>query len=400
MTPGDQLGPYRLLEAAPVDSEGPLWLATEADGTLVHLEICADDDPSFASESQLRADLAFAEKLRHPNLARILDAGIDGGHRYVATEFIEGLRLPALVDGLHRAGRTFPAWAAAYLMHGMAVALRHVHTRPGPDGQPLQTIGRPVHPNAIAVTRTGGVKLATLVTLRRAPREVSGEDPAAGYQSPEAIAALPLDGRSDLFGLGVLAWELVTDRPLFRQLPDRQRSEAILDGEIPALPAGVPRLLRDAIHSCLARRPEDRMQSADMLVAQLVDALQQPEASADETRRLVALANSFVTPVRAATAALLDDTKIADTRQSQPGRGRRRIRSAVSRIRLASDAVIYPTSRRPILRRHSGRGRNRQRPFRSARPAGLRRHGRSVPGPRPRARRGCRAENAAAVRAR
>ena len=319
MKPGDALGPYEVIEAGYDDGLGALWLAQDTDGLLVHVEIYPPDDPSFAPDERLTVDLQVAGGLRHANLVRIVAAGRAPQGTYVASEFVEGLRLPALVEGLRRAGRAVPPWVAAYIMHGLATALRCIHGHIGPDGRPLGTVGRTLHPHNVVLTRTGGIKLAALPSVGPV-RPVSNSERIGPYQSPEVLDAAPMDARSDLFGLGIIIWELLADRPLFRGIPEPQRGQAIRIADVPPLPDTVPEFLVAVTMRCLARRPEDRLPNAEHLVGVLNEALRQhPEASADMTRRLVALAASHVARPRPQTAVL--DKVEPETPEPSPARG-------------------------------------------------------------------------------
>ena len=321
MTQGDHVGPYRVLEPAlgsyPVDPAlGALWLGRDAEGNLVYLEVrplaAATHNPRDHRDhrdhrdraADLRADLDVAQQLRHPNLVRILDAGIDGDREYVATEFVEGLRLPALLEGLREGMERLSPWVVGYIAHRLAQALAYVHGFAGPKGRPLGMLGRPVLPASVNLTRTGGVKLAALLNqhpidrfdtiANRAPDELS--EPVELLETTEAHRS-EHDDRSDVFDLGVICWELLSGKPWVHRATGPVMREAVLGAEVPDLPPSVPEPLAIITMRCLSRDADERLRAstvADLLAEAIED---HPEASPEEVRRLVAVASAKLTPI-------------------------------------------------------------------------------------------------------
>ena len=256
MTPGDIVGAYALIEAD--DEHQRLWLAQSPDGRLVHIDFDVGDHLAFGE-----TEAQSVKALKHPNLVRFLEANVHDGQPYVVTEFVEGLRLPRLVEGVYELGKIVPPWCVAYIVRGAAEALRFL------DSVDVSlSPSRPLRPDHILVTRTGGVKLA----------------------APGGVRAKPDDRPHSLFDLGVIGWELLSNR----SLPATIREATTLHKEdVPALPPHIPDALAAVTVRCLARGAADRIAGYDELLGLLTEGLeQQADAPVEQMRRLVAQAGS------------------------------------------------------------------------------------------------------------
>ena len=210
LRPGTRLGPYELLRRLGAGGMAEVWLARRADGAFkrdVALKV-----PMLA---QLRADLEqrFARErdivasLEHPNIARLYDAGVDaGGLPYLSMEYVQGQPLTDYCDarGLRIAQRL-------ELLLQVLEAVHYAHQR--------QVIHRDLKPSNILVMEPGQVRLldfgvAKLLDLDTADEmpltSVYGRALTADYASPELLRGDDVDGRSDIYSLGVLLYELLT----------------------------------------------------------------------------------------------------------------------------------------------------------------------------------------------
>ena len=208
--------------------------------------------------------------LSHPNIVTIFDVGEDpaSSTAFIAMEFIEGRTLKEIAAGEGRldAGRVVEIGAA------LASALDYAH-REG-------VIHRDVKPANIMVTDKGGVvKITDFGIAHLAAVDVGEEDSAFGtpfYMSPEQIRGLPLDGRTDVYSLGVVLFELLVGHHPFPERTLADLARAILERPAPepaALCPQVPAELSEVVARCLEKRPEDRFGSGRDLVAALVGAL-------------------------------------------------------------------------------------------------------------------------------
>ncbi len=129
---------------------------------------------------------------------------------------------------------------ATFIAHEAAEALAYAHALAGPDGTPLNIVHRDVSPSNIICQRAGGVKLLDF-GIAQALSEPEGEKSERtfkgkiAYVAPERIKDLPADARSDLFSLGVVLWELLAGRKLFRGQTELETLKNVVERPIPAL---------------------------------------------------------------------------------------------------------------------------------------------------------------------
>ena len=217
------------------------------------------------------AEARLAAQLSHPNVVQIFDVGETDGDLYMAMEYVDGRDLRELVD----LGRPTPAHVVAHLGLEIARALGYLHGARDLRGRELKIVHRDVSPQNVLVDRSGrvvlidfGVALSGEGELQKRRRKVAGN---LAYMSPEQCYGEPLDGRSDLFSLGVVLWELLMAEPLFRRDGMVETRDALLRGVIPPL-ENVPKPLEEIVMRLLSRDREHRPASADE-VARELDAL-------------------------------------------------------------------------------------------------------------------------------
>ena len=216
--------------------------------------------------------------LHHPNIVQVFDFGNVGGTYFLAMEYVRGRDVSAILRRLREGERTCPVGVATFIAHEVAQALAYAHALAGPDGRPLGMIHRDVSPANIICQRAGGVKLLDFgiaKALGEPEVEKTGQRLFKGklsYVAPERIKDQPLDGRSDLFSLGVVLWELLAGRKLFRGKSDFQTLKNVTEMEVPApssLRPDVPPELDRIVARVLARDPADRYPTGQALAEEL-----------------------------------------------------------------------------------------------------------------------------------
>ena len=161
----------------------------------------------------------IASSLTHVNIVQVSDFGELDGSYYLAMELVDGVDLGRLREAAARRGLRIPVPIVAYLIAEAARGLAYAHEKRGPDGAPLGIVHRDVSPQNVLVSYAGEVKIADFGIAKATGKLHKTESGAVmgkiRYMSPEQINGEPLDGRSDLFALGVIFWELLVGAPLW-----------------------------------------------------------------------------------------------------------------------------------------------------------------------------------------
>jgi serine/threonine-protein kinase len=256
---GSLVGPYRLLRELGVGGMGTVCLAERADGTLkrqVALKLPRTAWTRGLAERMARERDILAA-LEHPNIARLYDAGTDAqGRPYLALEYVEGQPIDA-----YCAQQKLPVRARVELLLQVAHAVAFAHSR--------LVVHRDLKPSNILVTADGQVRLldfgiAKLLEGNRAAEtqltQLAGRALTPDYASPEQIRGDPIGTASDVYSLGVVAFELLAGvRPYkLKRGSAAEVEEAVLAADVPlassvATDVASKRALRGDLDAILAQ---------------------------------------------------------------------------------------------------------------------------------------------------
>ncbi len=213
----------------------------------------------------------IAATLSHPNIVQIFDVGQIEGTYFIAMEHIHGEDIRSIVRAMKKKSVTeFPLEHTIGIVLGMCAGLAYAHEKRDLDGATLDIVHRDISPQNIVVTFTGDVKIVDF-GIAKSGTQV-GEDTKDGqlkgkvpYMSPEQAAGEAIDWRSDIFATGVMLFELTTGKRLFKGASEYETLKLICEKEYP-LPTqvrpGYPPALERIVMKALAKRREDRYQSA------------------------------------------------------------------------------------------------------------------------------------------
>jgi serine/threonine protein kinase len=231
----------------------------------------------------LAADASFVEMfidearlaslIDHPNVCSVIDYQAQGAVSYLVMELLQGKSLAAVRRALVTRAEPFPpghyAGVVARVIADAAEGLHASHELVDDKGTSLEVVHRDVSPENVFLTYDGTVKIVDFgvaVTAQQnhhtQPGTLKGK---YCYLQPEVLRGAKPDRRADVWGLGVIAWELLTQRRLFEVEHDVDALRAVLDQEIPrpsAVRPGLPPALDDIVMRALERDPARRWQTA------------------------------------------------------------------------------------------------------------------------------------------
>jgi serine/threonine protein kinase len=264
---GQRLGPYTL---GPLLGQGGfawVYAATRDDGKSFAVKVLKPRyaaDPAF--ESRFRQEAAFAADLKHPNIIHIEDVGAEEGFAYFAMDLY-----PASLNARLAGDVQLPEPEAVDIAIGVAQALAFAHER--------NVIHRDIKPDNILLTAQG----QPVLTDFGIARAVSGYVAATGfmmtigtpaYISPEQAQGRTLDGRSDLYSLGITLYRMVTGEVPFRSNDWFELARMHVEDR-PEPPRNrhpeLSKRMERIVLRLLAKHPDDRHPSAAALVEDLAD---------------------------------------------------------------------------------------------------------------------------------
>jgi serine/threonine protein kinase len=275
---GKRVGRYTLLEHLASGGMAEIYLARhEAEGgfakelVLKILQGRYAENPDvvrmFLDEARLGA------KLNHPNIVDVYDLGCDEGLYYIAMEHIPGKTLTDVVRRAIEVSNPLTLEHAAYLMAETAAGLAYMHDGTDAHGRAFRIVHRDISPSNLIISFSGQTKVIDFGIARETDTaDASGARPGkVSYMSPEQVQGAPLDGRSDIFSLGTILYEITLGRRLWRG-PKEVVMRRIVE-EKPAPPTYVNRAyppeLELIVLRALEKRPENRQSTAAELFEEL-----------------------------------------------------------------------------------------------------------------------------------
>ena len=229
-------------------------------------------DPTFVrmfmDEARINAEL------QHENIAQVYDFGERNGEWYIAMEYVPGIdlrRLQKAVAAGTEGGALLPPRISLRILHDVLSALQYAHHRVDTFGQPMNIVHRDVNPRNIMVSVRGEVKLIDFGVAKADNRQdqTTGQTIKGkfAYMAPEQIESpVPVDGRADLFAVGLVLQELLTGTHPFRNLSEIQIIHRLISGRVDPMPDCPlhpdPQAVREVRNRAMATLPDGRYADA------------------------------------------------------------------------------------------------------------------------------------------
>jgi len=282
-----RLGEYELFDHVARGGMADIYRARRDGDFGVVRELCIKEVlPELSSSERLAGLLTdeakLAAKLDHANIVRIEDLRHESGTLFIAMEFVDGLDLRELLRGSAKKGLKIPSELALFISAEVLRALDYAHRftfDADGGGQNVGIVHRDVSPSNVLLSFAGEVKLCDFgiaksyegIEDRATDTDLSAGmvEGKAGYMSPEQARGEPLDGRADVFAAGIILWELLTGRKLYKATEGLSLFDIARRGTVKPLPElGLPaeHALRAIVDRALARNREDRYPTAEAML--------------------------------------------------------------------------------------------------------------------------------------
>jgi serine/threonine-protein kinase len=242
----------------------------------------------------------IAARLNHINIVQIYDLGQEGDDYFIAMEFLEGESLGYLVKEARKSGYVMPPALAAGIVAQICDGLDYAHKLLDDNGKPLNIVHRDVSPHNVIVLYSGGVKLVDFGIAKASSQmhqtRTGMTKGKLTYMAPEICLGKKASPCSDIFSLGVILWELLARKRLFKRPNEAATVQAVLSGSIPRLrnirPEVTPQLENISIRA-LHKNPDDRYQTAAEFGAAIRDHLRNVGAAASAQEIAAYMRNAF-----------------------------------------------------------------------------------------------------------
>lgn len=347
-------GKYELVSPAGEGGMAVVWKAVvrgagsfQKPVAIKRIQASRHGDPSFVR--MFEEEARVGSQLQHPNIVQIIDFGRDedGGY-YLVMEWVEGLDLFQWVRSHQRAMLPTPWTLVAAIGIEVLRGLGAAHERQTESGEAAPIFHRDVSPSNILLGVNGTAKLTDFglaramdrATMTR-PNVIKGK---LAYCAPELVSGAKVSARTDIFSLGVVLWEALTQKRLFTGKNDLEILIAVRKGVVPPLSAertDVPDALDAVVRQALASNPDERFQTAREMARALATVLRGTTEPTD--------AEPLGASVRAARRRLgLDSSPVSPAAESiSPGSVAETTPQAASEQLSTSDLEVLEVELRP-----------------------------------------------------
>jgi len=245
-------GRYQLSSRIAIGGMGEVWEATDlVIGRNVAIKILKDEylgDPGFLE--RFRAEARHAALVNHEGIANVFDYGEEDGSAYLVMELVPGEALSTILER----ERVLPTDKVLDIVAQTASALQAAHM--------AGLVHRDIKPGNLLITPEGRVKITDFGIARIAdqvPLTATGQVMGTvQYLSPEQASGHPASPTTDIYSLGIVAYEALAGRRPFTGESQVAIAMAQINEAPPELPVTIAEPVRNLVYACIAKRPEDR----------------------------------------------------------------------------------------------------------------------------------------------
>jgi len=239
---------------------------------LPHLAADKNFVSMFIDEAKLTAQLT------HPKIVQVTDFGEVDRSYFIALEFIDGFDALALLRTSAQKQIRIPIPISVFIVMEVLDALDYAHNAVDREGKEMRLVHRDISPSNVFISHRGDVKLADFGIAHASERESKTQAGTLkgkyGYMSPEQVVGSKLDGRSDVFAVGIVLAEMLMGRRLFTAPTDLDVLLMVRDGRLERLDKyckDIPPELDRIVRKSLKKRLGDRYQTAGEFRDDLAD---------------------------------------------------------------------------------------------------------------------------------
>ncbi|HEX6955108.1 MAG TPA: serine/threonine protein kinase, partial [Agromyces sp.] len=249
-------GRYELQSRIAIGGMGEVWQATDlVIGRQVAIKILKDEylgDPGFLE--RFRAEARHAALVNHEGIANVFDYGEEEGSAYLVMELVPGEALSTILEREH----VLPTDKVLDIVAQTAAALQAAHA--------AGLVHRDIKPGNLLITPDGRVKITDFGIARIAdqvPLTATGQVMGTvQYLSPEQASGHPASPTTDIYSLGIVAYEALAGRRPFTGESQVAIAMAQINETPPDLPVTISEPVRNLVYACIAKNPADRPQTA------------------------------------------------------------------------------------------------------------------------------------------
>lgn len=269
------LGPYKLVESLGHGGMAEVYRARRrGPGGFAKDVALKQILPQYSKNEELvqrfMEEARIAGALIHGNIVQVYDFGFFENQYYIAMEYIDGMSLAAILDRSSETGIPLPSPLVAFIGAEACSGLFFAHELTDDSGKHIELVHRDVGPQNILISFAGDIKIGDFGIVKAADSLVRTE---AGlrlgklnYMSPEQAAGDSLDGRSDLFALGITLWEALTLKPLLPRSSAPETFETLKHCDFPPpskFRRDIPHELEKIVMRALARDRGSRFRDCE-----------------------------------------------------------------------------------------------------------------------------------------